>query len=168
MARTKFWSRYIYTPTWNAANHATFDLVGTLQPGETLLRSIISQDTWLQSSTNAFYDAGAKAAWGLIPGDQSNQPPYLPLDSFGQDAIPWLYTDQIIFNQQNFSDIAGSISYIARNWEHGRYTDTSRQYRVPGTTPKYLWLCQQFDPVYASQGVVISSAAASFLIMGPP
>lgn len=169
MARTKFWSRYLYQPTLRGGtSYGTWDLVATLQPGETLLRSIISQDTWLESNTTVAVDAGLTSAWGFIPGDSSTQPPYLPRDSFGQDAIRWLYIDQLIFDIAQISVVAGSSSYIARNSERNRYTDSHIQYTVSGTTPKYLWLCQQFDPAILANASVISSAAVSCLILGPP
>lgn len=168
MARAKFWSRYCYNPTWNAANNAFFDLVGTLQPGETLLRSVISKDTWLNSTTVPFVDGGARAAWGLIAGDSNTSPPFLPLDSFGQVSIPWLYIDQTILDVVQESVVAGSVSYFARSSELNRYTDSSRQYAVPGATPKYLWLCEQFVSGVGSNATLYAANAASFLILGPP
>lgn len=166
--RAKFWSRYLYNPTWNAANNCFFDLVGTLQPGETLIRSIISRDTWLHSTTIPFLDGGATAAWGLIAGDSLTQPPFLPRDNFSQDEIPWLYIDQSILDVVQESDIAGSVSYFARSSALNRYTDTNRQLAVTGTTPKYLWLCEQFASGVGSNGTLYGANAASFLIMGPP
>lgn len=167
MPRTKFWSRYIYTPTFSAPNNATFDLVMTLQPGETLLRTIISQDTWLESTTTVAVDAGLRSAWGFIFGPSSSAVPLLPLTSFSADVPRWVYVDQIIFDIAQISVVAGSSSYIARNSERNRYTDTHAQLRNDTGAALYGWLCQEFDPAITANAAVISTAAVSGLILGP-
>lgn len=167
MVRAKFWSRYIYTPTFSAPNNATFDLVMTLQPGETLLRTIITQDTWLQSSTTVAMDAGERSAWGFIFGPSNTSVPLLPLTSFSAVTPRWIYVDQIIFDIAQISVVAGSASYIARNSERNRYTDTQAKLFNDTGGPLYGWLCQEFDPAIPANATVISTAAVSGLILGP-
>ena len=167
MARTVRWSRDIRSLSIGTAGTSA-DLVFTLQPGDTLLRAIVTMDYWIDSTTTEYVDGGIATAWALDLGASNVSATRYPLVDFADISSRWVYIDQMIFDVVNQQVVAGSVSYIARNSERNRYTDTDAQFKNNTTGPLYGWLTTQVPTQVYSNASLFASASTQALIMNHP
>lgn len=167
MARTVRWSRDIRALSFGTTGTSA-DLVFTLQPGDTLLRAIVTLDFWIDSTTTEYVDGGVACAWGLDLGTSNVSATRYPLVDFQSTSPRWVYIDQLIFDVVNQQVVAGSVSYIARNSERTRYTDTDAQHKNTLTVAQYGWLTTQVPSQVYSNASLFATASTQALIMNAP
>lgn len=164
MALNKFWSRYLSVITYNPTGGTSADLVATIQPNQTILRSVITLDHELQSSTAPFADAQQDNAWGLIPGPSSSFPPYFPVEHFGEIATRWLWIDQLQYRTDAVDLDSTTKFWRAMNTAHSQYTDCHTQYTNNTGVPQYVWLVTQVAAAIKANCSVYGSFGVSLLI----
>jgi len=167
MARATFWSRFITQLSFGTAG-VSADLMLTLQPGETLLRTIVTLDYTIDSTTAEYIDIGQTMAWGLDFGTSNVSAPRTPLTDFSSIAERWVYIDQLICEVVNQQNIAGSVSYIARNEPRNRYTNIQTQFRNDLAVAQYCWLTTQVPSAVYSNASLFASASVQGLVMVAP
>jgi len=165
--RPTFWSRYLSVMSFGAAG-VSADLVMTLNPGQTLLRTIVTMDYWLDSTTAEFLDAGVDCAWAVDFGTSNISATRTPVTDFSDITTRWLYIDQLIFDVVNAQDVAGSVSYIARCDARNRYTDVKTQWLNDTAANQYLWFTTQVPSAIYSNATLVGSMSVSGLIMEAP
>lgn len=165
--RPTFWSRYLSVMTFGTAG-VSADLVLTLQPGETLLRTIVTMDYWFDSTTTEYLDAGADCAWGLDFGTSNVSAPRTPVTDFSSITSRWVYLDQLIFDVTNAQVVAGSTSYIARCDHRNRYTDIRTQFANSLAVAQYCWLTTQVPSIIYSNASLYGSFSVQGLVMVAP
>lgn len=167
MARATFWSRFTTALSYGTAGTSA-DLMLTLQPGETLLRTVVTLDVTIDSTTTEYVDIGQPAGWAVDFGTSNVSATRYPLVDFSGISTRWLYIDQLICDVVNQQVVAGSVSYIARTMGKNRYTNIETQWRNDTAAAQYLWLTTQFgSPVY-SNASLFGSASVQGLIMVAP
>lgn len=165
--RPTFWSRFLSVMSFGTAG-VSADLVLTLQPGETLLRTIVTMDYWIDSTTAEYIDAGVDCAWGLDFGTSNVSAPRTPVTDFSSITQRWVYLDQLIFDVTNAQVVAGSTSYIARCDQRNRYTDIRTQFANSLAVAQYLWFTTQVPSAIYSNSVQVGSFSVQGLIMEAP
>ena len=102
--------------------------LGILPNGQTLQRSVIGIDAFINTTTAQFVDAGFPHAWGMYltptPGGDDRR----PLRDANAASPRWIYWDQLHWDVLVAETIAGSTSYIARNSAESKRTDTRTNY----------------------------------------
>lgn len=127
-SRPTFWSRYIQSgPQQTTASF--IETVATIAPGQTLLRTIVCLDLYIDSASTLWPQLDAGAAWGLMPLKEGETNILLPYDGASSIDPRWIFWDQVTWITEEASDVAGTIAYLARIDPHNRYTDTRSQYR---------------------------------------
>lgn len=167
MSRATFWSRYNFQPT-DRTSGTHGDSVLTLQPGETLLRTVVSFDFWIDSTTTEWLDAGVFCAWALDFNTSATSFARNPTNDWSGISQRWYYIDQMIFEVVNAQVIGGSTSYVARNNARSRYTNIENQWRNDTGAAQYLWWLADAPPPIYGNSVVAASVGISGLIMVAP
>jgi len=160
------WRRFNTTLTIGGTG-ASADLMMTLHPGETIRRVILGLDYTIGDTTNEYTDLGEFCALGLQLGSSAVSAPHEPLTDWASTADRWYYLDQLIFEVVNAQNVAGTISYIARNDALSRKIDTRQAERNSTAADLHLWFTTQVPSTVYTTGALFGCASTQVLVQVP-
>ena len=123
----RYWERAAVSSSGSTALWQQTQL-GILPNGQTLQRAIVGMDAFVSSTSEQFGDAGFVHAWGMYltptPGGDDRR----PIRDANASSPRWYFWDQLHWDVLVAETIAGSTSYIIRNSEESKRTDTRTNY----------------------------------------
>lgn len=140
----KAWSRAMASSTGTGL-WQQFPLA-IIPPGDTLMRSVIGIDAFIQSSSEQFGDAGFTHAWGMYATPTPGGDVRHPIANADATSPRWIWWDQLHWDVLVAETIAGSTSYIARNSAESKRTDTRTQLLNDTTSNWYVYLGVEANP----------------------
>jgi hypothetical protein len=145
MGRTLRWARGEELDTSGA--YATYYLIGTLAPGETLTRSILTMELLWTDAGTPYTWAGVGVAYGLWVQPGNSLPAITPIGNVGSTNPRWLWWDSPIWVEGQPSPGSPSTTYVARNTEPSTYIDCKSQWRNDTAVNQYVWWGIEVPPV---------------------
>lgn len=120
--------------------------MATIAVGETVVRSIVTFDYWVDSNTTEFIDVQHQINYGISYAPSSTAPLIFPWSSYASTSPRWIYWDQLETRPIEIFDVAGTIYYLVKNGEGSRYIDTRTQWKNTNPTAEHLWFSIEPDP----------------------
>lgn len=140
----KAWSRAMASSTGTGL-WQQFPLA-ILPPGDTLIRSTISIDAFLQSSSEQFGDAGFTHAWGMYLTTTPGGDVMHPIANADATSPGWIWWDQLHWDVLVAETIAGTTSYIARNSAESKRVESHTMRLNDSTSTQYIYLGVEANP----------------------
>lgn len=171
MARVPFWSRYfVENLSYNGSTGNFFQVVATLTPGQTLLRSIVSMDIGLSMTVAPDTDLGIVNPVGLHLDTSNTSPSISPYSNPSNLTPGWIWWQQLTFRFDYFSAGTPNI-WSYRNDETCKIIDTRTQRQNTTAANQYLWFQFQASSYinWVTDGMqAFGSIATEFLILDAP
>src|SRR5690242_11393408 len=139
----------------------------SLHPGRSIPRVIRGLDYTTADATTESPDLGEFCALGLQLGSSAVSAPHEPLTDWASTADRWYYLDQLIFEVVNAQNVAGTISYIARNDALSRKIDTRQAERNSTAADLHLWFTTQVPSTVYTTGALFGCASTQVLVQVP-
>lgn len=164
------WARQIVAGSASASPFQTNVMMAIIPANSTVLRTIVTFDWWMNSTTAEFVEIGEPIAYGVSLGSSSTAPDYHPYTDFAATGSPngWLYLDQMGTVEQFAEDVAGTIQYVVKNDTTSRHIDTRTQRKNDTGAARYLWFGIEPDVAgVAGFSNVYWSVASQILYQSP-
>lgn len=142
------WARQIFEGSASASPFETNVMCAILPAGSTIMRSIVTFDWWMNSTTAEFAEVGLSIPYGLSIGTSATAPDYKPFSQWSATgpADKNFYLDQIGTVEQFEQDVAGTIQTIVKNDTSSRHIDTRTHRQNTTASAQYVWFGIQPDP----------------------
>lgn len=142
------WARQISEGSAGASPFQTNVNMAIIPAGSTILRTIITFDWWMNSTTAEFVEIGLAIPYGFGLGTSNTAPDNHPFTDWAATGTPnvWMYLDQMGTVEQFAQDVAGTIQYVVKNDTTSRHIDTRTQRKNTTAADLYLWFGIQPDP----------------------
>ena len=120
--------------------------IAAVADGQTVRRSIVTFDWWLDSTTTLFVDAPLTVNYGISISTSNTAMLTTPWTDASTTGERWVYWDQLETRPIYTYDLSGTVYYLAKNGDGSRYLDTRIQYKNSTGAARYLWFGVEPDP----------------------
>ena len=103
--------------------------VCVLAPGETLLRTIVCIDLYLDTTSTLFPQLDEASAHGLFAEAPGSGVYITPITDVASTNPRWIYWDQVRWTTEAYNAVAGSTTYVGRLTDDSGRFDTRSQFR---------------------------------------
>lgn len=139
MTRPTFWSRFfVENLSFNGSTGNFHQVMATLAPGQTLLRTIVTQDIAISATSAPDTDVGICNPFGIHLATSNSAPGIDPYADAANINPGWIYWDQALFRFEYFTSGSPNI-WSARSDDNSRHFDTTAQRTNKTAANEYLW-----------------------------
>lgn len=143
---TLTWFRQRVSGTATASPFQTNVAALGLSAGQTVRRTIVTFDWWVDSNTTEFIEVGRTVNFGVSIGTSPTAPTYTPWTDYNTTGARWLWWDQLELRPIEIYDVAGTVYYLAKNGNGSRYIDTRVQHKNTSGASEDVWFSIEPDP----------------------